>query len=212
MSDPISCHVRVSSRARHVSLRMTLDRGLEVVVPIGFDARKIPAILERKRAWIDRVRQRLQRLPRPEPVNSRPEEIFLPAVGRSWIVEYAPKERPSVVLRECEGNRLLISGNIASDLACRRVLQKWLVRQGRETLLPWLKQMSEEAQLPNNSASVRLQRQRRGDCPRRGTTTIIHMNHSRRFWDLVASKEPDYRPLDRHLVRAMRLLPGWVHR
>ena len=37
-----------------------------------------------------------------------------------------------------------------------------------------------------------------------------HMNHSNRFWSLVASFEPDYRELDRELLRGWQSVPGWM--
>ena len=37
-----------------------------------------------------------------------------------------------------------------------------------------------------------------------------HMNHSRAFWSLVASYEPDYRAYEARLDQAWRVIPGWV--
>jgi predicted metal-dependent hydrolase len=37
-----------------------------------------------------------------------------------------------------------------------------------------------------------------------------HMNHSRRFWDLVARHEPQYRSLDRTLLCGWQRVPWWM--
>src|SRR5680860_1006699 len=52
--------VRVSPRARRASLRMTVDRGLEVVVPPGFPLARVPGLVADKAAWIERVTRRFE--------------------------------------------------------------------------------------------------------------------------------------------------------
>lgn len=82
--------VRVSARARGVSLRVTVSKGLEVVLPWGIDGGAVPEILHRHRAWIER---QLARLAKEEPKLSRgggPTELELRALGERWRLEYQP--------------------------------------------------------------------------------------------------------------------------
>lgn len=39
-----------------------------------------------------------------------------------------------------------------------------------------------------------------------------HMNHSRAFWARVEATCPDWRALDRELMRGWERVPGWVFR
>lgn len=90
------CIVRVSPRARRASLRMSMDRGLEVVVPRGFDLAQIPALVADKTAWIERAARRFvaervaaeEIAPAVRWVDGLPGRIELAAVGEVWAVEY----------------------------------------------------------------------------------------------------------------------------
>jgi predicted metal-dependent hydrolase len=44
--------VRESPKAKNVRLRVSMQKGLEVIVPRGYETARIPDLLERKRHWI----------------------------------------------------------------------------------------------------------------------------------------------------------------
>ena len=39
---------------------------------------------------------------------------------------------------------------------------------------------------------------------------LTHMDHTPRFWELVATYEPQWRELDRELLRGWKQVPAWV--
>ena len=60
MSNPsFPYSIRESSRARYLRFRVTLDKGLEVVVPRGYDRRRIPELLQTNRDWVDHALRRV---------------------------------------------------------------------------------------------------------------------------------------------------------
>ena len=233
MSDSFPYNLRVSPRARYVWLRMTVQRGLEIVVPRTYDLRKIPDLLESKRSWIEATRLRFSKLPPRPPLEMRPTQVVLTAVAETWTVEYVEAKRRSVFIKEQDGNRLVLSGAIHSELGCRRALRRWLLQKAREHLVAMLERVSFEISLPFSTAAVRLQRSRWGSCSRKKSISLnakllfvapelvryllihelchtVEMNHSERFWALVEAKEPNYAVLDKQMGKAMRHIPAWV--
>lgn len=51
--------IRESAKAKHLRLKVTLEKGLEVVIPKGFDPELIPDILNRKRRWIRDAKEKI---------------------------------------------------------------------------------------------------------------------------------------------------------
>ncbi|MEL6491802.1 MAG: SprT family zinc-dependent metalloprotease [Cyanobacteria bacterium J06621_3] len=53
--------VRESKRAKHVSIKISLEGEVELVVPPRFDRRKLPEIVAKRQDWIEKTRARLER-------------------------------------------------------------------------------------------------------------------------------------------------------
>ena len=51
--------VRVSDRTKSVRLSLSVEDGLEVVIPTDYDHQKIPEIIQNKRDWIVRNQLKL---------------------------------------------------------------------------------------------------------------------------------------------------------
>jgi predicted metal-dependent hydrolase len=228
--------VRVSSRARRVGLRVTLQDGLEVVLPRGCDPAVVPDALQRNQRWIraalDRRAAHLKLSGPPQPWQL-PAQIELPAIGRVWRVEAVETAARRVTVRADGADRLRIIGRIGSEKACRAALARWLIAQARDHLPPRLQTASQRTGFHHHCVRVRRQRTRWGSCSRHKTISLnanllflppeladhvlIHelchlaeMNHSRRFWALVAKHCPDYRQANRQLRNMEKHLPGWA--
>ena len=229
--------VRVSARARRVRLVMT-GRGLEVVVPRGYPHRRIPGLVESKRAWIEKAEERLAMTRRRLEVEPPrlPDRIALPAAGEEWLVEYRPAggaRRSGAAAREAAGYRLVVTGDITDYDACRRALCRWLSRRAREELAPRLAWLAQERGFRYEKVCIRQQQTRWGSCSRRGSVSLnarlllmpvgaieyvllhelchtVEMNHSPRFWALVERNDPDYRAHKKLVRTAAKNMPTWL--
>ncbi len=159
-----------------------------------------------------------------------PGRIELPAIGEVRDISYLGDDGGRYGCREKGAAGLQVSGGHHWQQALRR----WLLRKGKQHLLPWLEQVSQETGLDYKDVSVRLQRSRWGSCsarqrinlnaallflpPEQVRYLLVHelshtrqMNHSPAYWSTVASHEANYRELDRALRKAAGQLPDWLH-
>jgi predicted metal-dependent hydrolase len=233
---PVAYQVRVSTRAKHPRLKMSAREGLVVVVPDGFEEARIPSVVEGKREWIRRTEARLREQVKflgPQPPGLPPERISLRAIGQEWSVAYRQTEGAGVTAVERRGQQLLVYGDIEDDARVVASLRRWLSRKTREHVAPWLASLGRERGLGVAGIAIRSQRTRWASCSAKGTISLnlrllflpqelvryalLHelahireMSHSRRYWTLLQSLEPNYRALDDELSAGWRLVPDWV--
>ena len=223
--------VRVSRRARRLSVRVYPGGRVEVVVPPGASPAAVEKFVGTHRQWIHR---RVEDLSTAAAVDdSRPVSIKLPAIGRHYAVEYEYAPQPTARVRVGGENVIIVSGPLHNDRAITAALRDWLADLAREQLGSELAKVAAEGGFHYARAQIRRQRTRWGSCSASGTISMNvcllfqrpqvvryllvhelchtrHMNHSKRFWAAVASQEPDYRALDRELLRGWQTVPGWM--
>lgn len=228
--------VRVSQRAKNVSIHISHQGEVEVVVPQTFDLKQVPEIVSKRQDWITRTTQRLEleRLTAPAPVTETlPKKITLRSLPEDWRVVYTPRRSHQLTASSTRNHQINLQGPTDNVAACQRVLQRWLSRKAQLHLVPWLRQVSQEVKLPCGSISVRMQKTLWASCSSKKAISLnakllflpphlvryvfihelchtVHMNHSPRFWALVGEKEPDYERFDRELRKAWRYVPGWA--
>jgi predicted metal-dependent hydrolase len=221
--------IRVSARARRLSLRVYPDARVECVVPPRARPREIAAFIAAHREWIE-GRRAIALRNRPEPQPFPPPTIDLRVSGEQWRLHVTTGAR-SARVRESEAGILHASGSSATTL--RAGLRSWLLRAARARLEPRVAAISSAMGVNYSQVSIRRQRSRWGSCSARGTislnccllfqrpevvdylivhelTHVKHMNHSARFWQAVERHCADWRALDRELVLGWRHVPRWV--
>lgn len=163
--------VRVSQRAKHVSLKVSHFGEVEVVVPVGFDQRQIPTILEKRQAWIANAIKQVEATRQAgllQPTGAVPEVISFESVGAEWQVQYCETGGDRITIRTVPtsrqprerslGRSLIVSGQTSNHEACRQVLRQWLCHQAKLHLTPWLRRVSQEIDLPYSRVSIRGQK------------------------------------------------------
>lgn len=223
--------VRVSRRARRLSVRVHLTGRVEVVVPPRTSARAVRRFVGEHRDWIARRRAEARRAaPAVEPFP--PRMIPLAACGDQWHLHLAGGAgRARIIVKP---SRILsLVGDVSDGRAVARALRAWLTAHARDVLGARLAELAASLGFQYRRVSVRRQRTRWGSCSVRGTISLnccllfqrpevvryllihelahtLHMNHSARFWRCVARHAPECRQLDRELLDGWRRVPSWV--
>ncbi|HVY22444.1 MAG TPA: SprT family zinc-dependent metalloprotease [Steroidobacteraceae bacterium] len=227
--DPRAWNVRISKRARRLSVRVYPAGRVEVVVPRSTTAWKVQQFVSRHREWIE---ERVRESSANQITSHPPQEILLPAIERQVQVDGIPSLQ-SVRVRKMNERHIQLHGALDAPAQWSRVLNRWLVSVAEQEFSVRLQQLAVAYGFNYERVQIRRQRTRWGSCSSRGTISLnvcalflrpevlrylmIHelshtkqMNHSRKFWKLVASCEPNYRELDRELTAAWRHVPPWV--
>ncbi len=224
--------VRVSARAKRLSIKVFPRGRVEVVVPRRTSAKVVKAFVEENKGWIDRARDSFAQNYTPESF-MLPRQIHLPTVDSRVIVTYRAEDGAKTVRYRFANNILVLSGNTGDDAECVKALKRWLSGVARKAFEPRLRALSMRTETPYEKIHIRLQRTCWGSRSCSGTISLNlcllflapeltrylmvhelchgrHMNHSKRFWKLVSRFEPGYRSLDRRLGESWRDVPNWL--
>lgn len=229
--EPAAWDVRVSVRARRLSVRVYPAGRVEVVVPNRTPARMVEDFVRRHRDWIE---ARLRECVTPQQA-TLPEELLLPAIERCVRIAQVPTHvsRLQPRLRVVNPQHLEVIGQSTDIRGWAPSLTRWLAQVAQREFEPRLRLLANDCGFTYERLQIRRQRTRWGSCSIRGTISLnlcglfirpevlrylmihelchtAHMNHSKRFWSLVAHHEPEYRRLDRELTRAWQFVPSWL--
>jgi predicted metal-dependent hydrolase len=223
--------VRRSQRAKYLGLRVTPTHGLEVVVPLRGRMPEIAALLHERSSWILRALDKVASS-RPAPATPLGTGTNLPYRGidhRLIVREHAG--RPAIVRHE--GMHTIEVLRPGQDTPLIALLTGWYREEARAILTAEVCHWATALGVTYARLTIRDSRSRWGSCSSRGGLNfswrlvlappavleyvVIHelahrreLNHSPRFWAIVAAHCPDYRLQQRwlreHGARLMAVL------
>jgi predicted metal-dependent hydrolase len=208
----ISYSVRRSSRARRVRVTVDPERGVEVVLPRRAAQREAATAVAELRPWIERRVGELER--QRTLVAARGGAV--PYLGE--MLQLIPQRGRTRVHRR--GDMLLVPDGPERTAA----LERWYRRLAREEVTRRLDRACSHAGLAYTNLTIRGQRTRWASCSRNGAMSfnwrlmlapepvldyvvwheVCHlevMDHSPRFWAMLARHHPPYREHARWLRR-----------
>jgi hypothetical protein len=131
--------VRESARARHVSLKVSFQGALEVVVPTGFDQAEIPEILDRRRDWIAKTLKRIERQRDTLPVEhlaEKPTALELRSRQETWAIHYTDQPGRTLTLTQSGPQALTLAGAVSGGRGRARVVAGLATTQSAGRAIP----------------------------------------------------------------------------
>jgi predicted metal-dependent hydrolase len=232
----IPYRIRRSERARRARILVDGD-GVEVVVPRRFPLREVEPFVEEKRAWIERTLKRLRETVAELPAARVEDGGLVPYLGENLrlAVRVEPGRRREHVARRGDVLRVALPADaerlLPADGALRKALEHWYRKRARAEVAPRLDAACARAGSSYTRLQIRGQRTRWASCSSSGAMSfnwrlllapaeildyvveheVAHLellDHSPRFWRLLASRSPDWREHEAWLRRhghALRL-------
>ena len=212
------------ARGRRRTLGITVDAdGLAVAAPLRMPWREIEAFLRDKERWIVRKLDEWALMPRPTVLRGASGES-LPLFGSAVTLEINAGRRAV----RCEPGRLLVSA--PAPQRTLKVLLGWLKTQALDALTPRAAHYAERLEVAGPPVTLSNARTQWGVCSEDGSIRLswrlvhlepaladyvvahevahlLELNHSKRFWRLVAALYPDWREARERLELAAASLP-----
>ncbi len=206
-------NLRISKKAKRVYIKIFPHRGLEIVVPVRQQARFIVAdLLAEKKSWIEKHLANVM----PKPLE-RISKLSLLAIKQHWQIVYIPTNSQQIrhiIAPGTDSNVLTLYGNVQDIQRTNLWLKQWLKKLAQQHLCPWLQKLSTQHKLVFNKSAIRAQQTLWGSCtaqknislnykivfipPQYAEHIMLHelchtkyLDHSKRFWDLLTSLDPE---------------------
>ncbi len=205
--------VKRSTRARHVRLEMRWGAGLTVIIPRFYSIERLRDLLGEKQDWILHNFAKYSKEQRPSVRKEIKAGDVIPYLDRELEVLTTEKSGKTNHVR-LEPDRIIVSASSNKELNV--VLEQWYRIQAAKLIEERLEKWSDRLNVGYNRVTIRGQKTRWGSCSRKGNLSfnwkllmapesvisyvIIHelihlkeMNHSKKFWQLVAEHCPHWR-------------------
>jgi predicted metal-dependent hydrolase len=215
----ISYSVQKSQRARYARLKISPQDGLQIIIPTGAEV-NIEEFIRKNAGWILKHHSRIEQIKQETPQRRYVSGEKLPFLGEPRRIEIEAKPRgklTTVMLnRDTIQVRVGADGNANDTDFIRAVLENWYRHEAKIYISKRVAELAKQHGFEYEKVTIKGQNTRWGSCsakrnlnfnwklmmtpPTAIDYVIIHelchlreMNHSKKFWKLVARYCPDYK-------------------
>lgn len=215
----ISCEI-VRSQRRTVAIQIHPDRRIELKVPLLYNINEVEPFLLKHYRWIFK-RLDAPVAPKTEPKRFVDGELHY-FLGKQYPIKIIISPENTVVFQD---DTIVIYAKYDLPELIEVLLEKWYFTQARAVFqkisIPLTKQMAKYNVAPK-SFTIKKMKTRWGSCSSKGSINLnldliklpegcikavilhelchlVHMNHSKEFYDLMTAEMPDWKVWDKQL-------------
>lgn len=199
----IEYSVRISPRAKRVTLKFSPPEGLVVVIPRGFKKERVAALIEERRTWIEKAFSKVLIAGATKEDVIPTAGFFFPSVGRSFVLEESdvlPRIRALA-----EEYIVPMGWNIADETGRRP--GKFSIRNQKSL---W-GSCSSKNRINLNQKLLFLEPHLVRYVVLHELCHLEHRNHSARFWTSLRDLDPFCCAHRRELRAAQWAVPSWAY-
>jgi len=201
--------IRASRRARRLRLVSGIS-GVEAIVPVNYNAAELDNFIASKRDWIAKTSQYYGKL-KERCGGHDPDTIYF--LGNKYRFHIVKDRRPSTTVSETMN---MITFHVPDMRKHKKQLQEWYKQQTAAIIAERLSMLASRLNLQYNKVSIKNQRSRWASCSKKRNLNfnlllaavppevidyviihelmhLIELDHSPRFWQLVAAADPEYK-------------------
>lgn len=200
-----------SSRAKQLWMKANIH-GIRVIVPLNYEIRNVVSFIETKKKWILKAAEYYGEFTEENgQTNINTAKIHF--LGTKYKLQIIKNRNSSIIVSR---NLHTVTLHVLDERNYKDDLKKWYKDQTAKIISERITVLNFRLNLKYNKVRIRNQRSRWGSCSRKGNLNfnlllaalppelidyiIIHellhlkeMNHSKKFWQLVESVDPDYK-------------------
>ncbi len=226
--------LRISTRARRLSMKIGMDRGLEVIVPDRFNHKRIPGFMEEHAEWVIKNLQKRSIKKQKAAENQIKDGSVIHIIGKPKTIRILSTRQHKPFVKEARAlkydgdtayydNEEIIVFMPKTDVLAndsqgeiKKALEKHLRAKAKKIFQTRTAEIAETMGLSYNRVTVKAQKTRWGSCSRDKNLNfnwrlilanpetmdsiivhelahLVHLNHGRRFYDLVGKYSPDHK-------------------
>lgn len=202
-----------STRAKYIRIKISASGKLSVVLPRGISAKHAHKFIQQKSQWICKTLNNIS----PTSVDLFPDILNLKLLNENWKINYCYlPDYEMINLKQVSDDQLELIGNTRNWALTKKKLNKWCQRKAKKTFNKMIEDLAELHGFHFNKLSIRSQKTRWGSCAMNKNISLnsklllmpenvvkyvmihelchtIEMNHSAKFWQLVADCDADFK-------------------